>query len=59
MINKRYVAERDKLIPFAERYANKKFGERPGANRDKWVSDWNLAFHSKMDELAKTHGITK
>ena len=44
-----YVDTRNRLIPNAENYADKKI---PNAKTDQQKSDWNLAFHSKMNELA-------
>jgi hypothetical protein len=43
--NRKYIADRSKLVPLAEKFANFKVGANgpPG--------DWNLAFLGKMDEL--------
>jgi len=51
MIDKKYVAKRNKLIPFAERYANERFGRHPSGNRDMWITNWNSAFHGEMTRL--------
>ena len=56
MSNKRYQDERDKLIPFAEMYANDACGnkELPRYARD---LEWSKYFHKKMDSLAREHGL--
>jgi len=46
--DRRYEAQRNRLIPQAERFANEKFGKRP-----KDVDAWNFYFHKKMTELAR------
>jgi len=53
-----YAGKRNKLIPDAEKYADKKCGPRPsyspkGGNKalDDWNSAWNLTFHTKMNQL--------
>lgn len=55
-----YVEERNKLIPFAERFANAKCGAFPPleVNRDEWAVAWNKAFHGEMSRLAKERGLT-
>jgi len=62
MTNKEYEKERDKLIPEASRYANKKAGySRINKNEHEtkeWGFVWNRAFHNKMNELAKEKGLT-
>ena len=54
-IDKDYAAERNKLIPEAERYANKKHRVKfPGGNeaaREAWAAGWNFSFHNRMNEL--------
>ncbi len=47
-----YVAQRNALIPSAVAFANKKEGVNPVTNPER--DAWNRAFHSKMNELAKT-----
>lgn len=61
MTNKEYSALRDLLIPKAKQYADSvapkpKIGCK-NAVRDTWVDAWNLAFHEKMNELAKERGL--
>ncbi len=57
-----YIAERDRLVPIAEKFANKMFGSAykgpPGVKgeelhqlRNEWDGKWSLAFHRKMDRL--------
>lgn len=61
MTGKEYENRRNALIPEAEKHANKKERARfPGGNdaaRAAWFTRWSLAFHSKMDELAKERGL--
>lgn len=59
MTDKKYEAARNKLIPFAEKYANEMEGKnpRPGQSREEWVKAWNLSFLGKMDSLAKEQGL--
>jgi len=59
-LRNKYEEARNKLIPFAEKYANKKEGEVPqgGESREDWVIAWNLAFLGRMDHLAKEQGLT-
>ena len=49
-----YEAERNNLIPVAERYANAVMGKEPAKDakgyRD-WVDSWNKVFHEKMRDL--------
>jgi hypothetical protein len=50
----KYVEERNKLIPFAERYANSFF---PNVKRSHGLTEdekgrWNAIFHAKMNDLA-------
>ncbi len=55
--DKDYAAARDKLIPLAEEFADKKcrkkFPGGPQAAKEAWTARWNLAFHSKMEKLWK------
>lgn len=48
-----YARERNKLIPEAEKFANKSSGAKPYNNKEleKWNAKWSLAFHTKMNEL--------
>ena len=53
-VDRNRIKLRESLIPIAEKYANDLHGELPGdGDRDTWVAAWNLAFHSKMEELVK------
>jgi len=59
--NKKYEKARNKLIPFAERYANEICGEKgpigmPEA-REEWTIKWNQAFLMEMDRLAIAQGL--
>jgi len=60
MTDKKYEEARNKLIPIAEKHADKvcrmKIGVKPhGSSKklDDWNNKWNLTFHNKMNELAK------
>ena len=64
----KYVREREKLIHFAEAYANQGAGKRPRSKAKrktadpdlvKWCEKWNKLFHSKMNQLCIEVGITK
>lgn len=49
-----YEAERNKLIPIAERFANEVHGYAPKGTeeeREKWCAAWNRTFHQKMNQL--------
>lgn len=54
-----YIIERNLLIPIAEKYANDEhgIGHLPDESREEWGEKWNLAFHSKMNELAVEKGL--
>jgi len=60
MTNKKYEIARNKLIPFAEKYANSIEGDKPdkGQDRKTWAIEWNLLFLDKMNQLAKENGLT-
>ena len=53
--DKAYAAERNKLIPEAERYANKRCGKNPPkgttAVRETWGTKWNKIFFKRMERL--------
>lgn len=55
MLNADYVAQRDALIPHAVAHANKAAGANPQSNTER--DTWNRAFHSKMNDLARTTGV--
>lgn len=51
-----YVVARNKLIPFAEKYANSMRGSSrygTGKSQDEYNKNWTRTFLEKMDELAK------
>jgi len=52
-MNKEYCAERNKLIPKAEKYANEKFGSNCSDEslKEDWLRLWNSCYHQKMDSL--------
>ena len=69
MTDKNYESQRNKLIPAAEKFADKNAGRMPKSTtlrkemtlrqkkkmdklKSAWDIRWNLAFHSKMNELA-------
>jgi hypothetical protein len=52
----KYVAKRDRLIRQAEKYANATAGKTVPfevEKRHEWAANWNMAFHGKMNELAR------
>ena len=60
--NKNYETARNKLIPEAEKYADKKAGAKPAKtknrtqddkNLDEWIAFWNFAFNAQMERLMK------
>ena len=56
-MDKKYVEERDKLIPIAKKYADMMTG---GVKLSRLGHpDWNRYFHVKMDELAIEKGLIK
>ena len=55
--NQDYIDARNRLIPIAERHANAKAGVKSTGDRDEWVEEWNYAFHTQMDLLAKEQGL--
>ena len=65
MTDEDYQKERNKLIPFAEKYANEKAGKRfrfltkplEFKNYNEWAIDWNRIFLGKMDQLARETGL--
>jgi hypothetical protein len=59
MKDKKYVAERDKLIPFAVRYTDKKHGPTANGNHEQWTKDWTGTFMDKMNSLARENGLFK
>ena len=60
MSEDQYVWERNRLIPRAEKYANKKVGRKPhDENNGKWANNWNREFFGKMDRLARQAGLVK
>lgn len=51
-----YIAERNKLIPFAEATANDLHGDRTmgtETEREHWAEAWSRTFHCRMNELAE------
>ena len=51
-----YEAERNLLIPKAERYADAVAGKEPAKTSKhyrEWADSWNMAYHEKMSELAR------
>ena len=63
MSDKKYISARNKLIPFAERYANEKHGkawnpyDHSRQTKESWTIDWNRTFLTEMDRLAKEQRI--
>lgn len=58
MCNFKYIEERNKLIPEAERFANKTVGWKPEKHtsddaRCKWARSWNYHFFKRMEEQVK------
>lgn len=61
-MNEAYIKQRDKMIPFAEKYADRMLAKaQDGSNpplRDLLPEDyWNRTFHNEMNRLAKIHEI--
>jgi len=56
-----YEKERNKLILFAEEFANEQFGAHYDGDNEiyrlQWCADWTRCFHDKMNELAKKAGL--
>ncbi len=53
-----YATQRDRLIPAAEAYAELVAGPRHEAvDHSVWAEQWNKAFLTKMDELAREKGL--
>ena len=59
-VDQQYISERDKLIPEAEKRANKEFGAHaPGGGKNvheneanlAYYENWSRVFHSTMDRL--------
>jgi hypothetical protein len=48
--DRRYEAQRNRLIPQAVKVANDKWGAKPKLEA---VDKWNFCFHKKMTELAR------
>jgi hypothetical protein len=48
-----YIEARSALIPIAVQHANQVAGIKPtmGKDLDRWNETWNLAYHTKMNEL--------
>jgi hypothetical protein len=60
MTNRKYEAARNALIRQAERYATEQAGYRQygtDGENETWARKWNLAFHQRMDELARGAGL--
>lgn len=56
-----YIRQREKLIPIAEKFANdtcgKKYDKEKYRDTIEYGTEWNKAFHGKMDVLLKENGI--
>lgn len=56
-----YEWARNKLIPYAEAYANAACGKKPGAkfshDRYKWLVSWNRAYGREMTRLVAEAGL--
>lgn len=56
-IDQNYIAARDKLIPEAEKFANKQFGKQaPGttqAEKREYARQWSGCFHAEMNRLVQ------
>lgn len=59
-IDKKYVAARNKLIPFAEKYADVKVGKSPQSSqsREEWIGLWNSTFSNEMNRLVEEQRLT-
>ena len=60
-MSKKYIIARDKLIRFAEKYANDQEGKipRPMQSREAWSALWTQTFLGKMDQMAREQGLIK
>ena len=60
-MSKKYIVARNKLIHFAERYANDQEGKipQPMQSREAWSASWNQIFLGKMDQMAREQGLIK
>lgn len=55
-----YETARNKLIPIAEKFANKECGivfNGSDREREAWCRKWNRTFFKKMEELVKENGL--
>ena len=63
MTNLKYEKARNALIPFAEKYADKKVGAKAESSklksREEWSMHWNVAYLGEMDRLARECGVVR
>ena len=68
MENQKYIIGREKLIPQAERYADKTVRGKPEKTGKllvdqqalaEWYGEWNKCFHGEMCRLAVEAGLVK
>jgi len=54
-----YEKQRNKMIPFAVKYANKSYGKTNGKYENDliWQNKWNICFLKKMDKLCEENKI--
>lgn len=59
MTNKEREEARNKLISEAIAYANKvaSLEPREGSSREEWSKNWDLAFCTKLNALARESGL--
>ena len=62
--DREYEAARNRLIPDAERYANKVHGYKAKKDSDlqtkaEWRRNWTQCFLAEMDRLAKKAGLVR
>jgi hypothetical protein len=58
MTNKEREEARNKLISEAIAYANKVASLEPReGSKEKWPKDWDLAFYTKLNALARESGL--
>jgi len=58
MKDPKYVKARNKLIPFAERFANQTVQREGWESNEHFDDRWNGVYHGEMDRLAKSQKLT-
>ena len=61
-VDHQYIEDRNRLIPIAERYADKVHGKYSKLKYDNnfiWQREWTQCFLERMEYLARKSGIKK